>query len=111
MSELLSDKDLAELAPAENLKFRSPVPVRSISNGEIMVGPQTDSQRQVESRIRDLAEEFSQREGVSRRHFLRTAAGMAVGFLAMNDIYGDLFVVSRAEAATRKISRTQKSNC
>lgn len=100
MTELLSKNDLAQLEPAERLGFRSPVPVRPISNGEIMVGPQTDSQRRVESRIRDLADEFSSRQGVSRRNFLRTASGMATAFLVMNEVYGDLFDVGRAEAAT-----------
>src|ERR1700750_1930293 len=37
--------------------------------------------------------------GVSRRRFFQTAAGMATAFLAMNDTYGPLFGVSKAEAA------------
>lgn len=77
MTELLNDDDKAQLEPAEWLSFPSPVPVRPISNGEIMVGPQSDSQRQVESRLRDLADEFGTRQGIGRRSFLRTAAGMA----------------------------------
>src|SRR4029077_10341486 len=40
------------------------------------------------------------RQGISRRQFLRTAAGMVAAFVAMNDVYGPLFGVSRAEAAT-----------
>ncbi len=100
MAELLNDEDMAQLEPAEHVSFHSPVPVRPISNGEIMVGTQTDNQRKVESRIRDLAGEFSRGQGVSRRNFLLTAAGMATAFLAMNEVYGDLFDVNRAEAAT-----------
>ncbi len=104
MSELLNAHDMAQLGPAEELSFRSPIPVRPISNGEIMVGPQTDDQRKVESRIRDLSGEFSRGQGISRRNFLRTAAGMATAFLAMNEVYGQLFDVSRAEAATLDVA-------
>ena len=104
MSELLNDDDMAQLEPAELAEFESPVPVRPISNGEIMVGPQSANQRQVESRIRNLAEEFSQSHGVSRRSFLRSASGMATAFLAMNEVYGYLFDVNRAEAATLDVA-------
>ncbi len=103
MSELLDKDDMAQLEPAEAVSFRSPVPVRPISNGEIMVGPQTDSQRQVEFRLRELADEFSDAQGVSRRNFLRTASGMATAFLVMNEVYGPLFEVGRAEAATLEV--------
>src|SRR5262249_55874389 len=36
---------------------------------------------------------------MSRRAFFKTAAGMAAAFVAMNDTYGPIFGVSRAEAA------------
>ncbi len=100
MSELLNESEMSQLKPAELLDSESPLPVRPISNGEIMVGPQTPDQRQVEARIRDLANEFSQKEGLDRRNFLRTASGMATAFLAMNEVYGQLFDVGRAEAST-----------
>jgi hypothetical protein len=104
MSELLNADEMAQLEPAELVESESPVPVRPISNGEIMVGPQTAHQRQVESRIHELAEEFSQRQGVSRRSFLRTSSGMATAFLAMNEVYGALFDVNVAEAATLDVA-------
>jgi len=37
---------------------------------------------------------------MDRRRFFQTAAGMAASFLAMNEVYGNLFDVSSAEAAT-----------
>ncbi|MBA3354589.1 MAG: hypothetical protein H0U18_01360 [Pyrinomonadaceae bacterium] len=70
---------------------------KSESREEDGLGPQTNDQRKVESRINDLAGEFSRGQGVSRRNFLFTAAGMATAFLAMNEVYGDLFDVSRAK--------------
>jgi uncharacterized protein len=36
---------------------------------------------------------------MDRRGFLRTACGLAAAFVAMNDVYGPLFSVDRAEAA------------
>ena len=36
--------------------------------------------------------------GLSRRQFLHTSCGMAAAFLAMNDIYGNVFQVAPAEA-------------
>jgi len=38
------------------------------------------------------------RLGLSRRQFMRTSCGMAAAFLAMNDIYGNVFQVAPAEA-------------
>ena len=35
---------------------------------------------------------------MDRRQFLRTKAGMAAALLAMNDVFGDFFDVSKAEA-------------
>ena len=37
---------------------------------------------------------------MSRRAFFKTAAGMAAAFVAMNETYGPIFAVSRAEAET-----------
>ena len=38
--------------------------------------------------------------GLSRRRFFQTASGMAAAFVAMNEVYGGLFDVTPAEAAT-----------
>src|SRR5262249_14052696 len=70
-----------------------------ISNGEFNPLPQTRQQRQVEARIKELADKTAKKLGLSRRRFLRTGSGMAAAFLAMNDVYGRIFDVSAAEAA------------
>src|SRR3989449_4043770 len=36
---------------------------------------------------------------MNRRQFLASSAGMAAAFLAMNEVFGPIFDVSRAEAA------------
>jgi uncharacterized protein len=77
--------------------FRSPVPTRMISNGEYMPVPQTDKQKRVEARIKELVDEASKKLGVSRRQFLSSSGGMAAALVAMNEIFGGFFNVSLTE--------------
>src|SRR6266851_1577525 len=51
----LSDEQLEHVAPAESEPFQGPVPTRMISNGEYMPFPQTQKQKQVEERVKELA--------------------------------------------------------
>ena len=99
MGIYLSKRELEQTEPAEVAAFRSPVPTQMISNGEFNPLPQTRQQRQVEARIKELADTTAKKLGLSRRGFLRTGSGMAAAFLAMNDVYGRFFDVSTAEAA------------
>jgi len=101
---LLSERERNELLPAELVAFDSPIPTQIVSSDEFVPTPQTASQREVEARLKALADELAHRQGISRRQFLRTAAGMAAAFVAMNDVYGPLFGVSRAEAATPEMA-------
>src|SRR5438132_7743456 len=100
MPHYLSDEELKRTAPAEVASFRSPVPTQIVSNGEFNPLPQTREQQRVEARIKDLAERLAPDHGMSRRGFLASTAGMAAAFLAMNEVFGPLFDVSRAEAQT-----------
>jgi predicted TIM-barrel fold metal-dependent hydrolase len=104
MVHLLSQEELQRLWPAQEAAFRSPVPTQMISNGEFTPLPQSAQQRQVEARIKELAEAHGKKLGMSRRRFLTTASGMATAFLAMNDVFGPLFDVSRAEAAQLEVA-------
>jgi hypothetical protein len=98
MPRYLSDEELKSTAPAETA-FPSPVPTQIVSNGEFNPLPQTRDQQRVEVRVKELADELAPRHGMNRRRFLASSAGMAAAFLAMNDVFGRLFEVSRAEAA------------
>ncbi len=98
MGIYLSDREMAQLEPSEN-GFRSPVPTRIVSNGEFNPLPQTAQQKQVEARIKDLADKHGTKLGMDRRQFLRTSCGMAAAFVAMNNVFGHVFDVSEAEAA------------
>lgn len=83
----------------------TPVPTQIVGNEEFDPLPQTPDQRQVEQRIFELADHYSSKLGMSRRAFLRTSGGMAVSFLAMNEVFGPAFLVSEAEAAEPAASR------
>ena len=93
----LSDEQLAKCAPAETEEFQSPVPTRMVSNGEYMPIPQTEKQKRVEARIKELADSAAKKLGVSRRKFLVSTGGMAAAFLAMNEVFGHFFKVSPVE--------------
>src|SRR6266704_1426519 len=87
----LSDEQLDRCAPAESEPFQSPVPTRMISNGEYMPFPQTAKQKQVEFRVKELADKASKKLGMTRRQFLESTGGLAASFLAMNEVYGNTF--------------------
>jgi hypothetical protein len=100
MAHYLTDAELERTAPAEVASFKGPVPTQIVSNGEFNPPPQTQEQRRVESRVDALAGDLAPRHGLSRRQFLASSAGMAAAFLAMNDVFGPIFDVNHAEAAT-----------
>src|SRR6266550_874035 len=100
MPHYLSEEELSRTAPAELASFKSPIPTQIVSNGEFNPLPQTPEQQRVEARIKELADGLGKRHGMGRRQFLASSAGMAAAFLAMNEVFGPLFDVSRAEAAT-----------
>ena len=95
---LFDDDQVAQCSRADvSEPFRAPIPTRMISNGEYMPIPQTDQQRHVEARVRELADAASQRLGISRRRFLAGSGGLAAAFLAMNEVFGRMFDVSPIE--------------
>ena len=49
---------------------------------------------------RAMADDLGGKQGLSRRKFFQSAAGMAASFVAMNEVYGALFDATPAEAAT-----------
>lgn len=100
MSGLLTEKELASLLPSELVPEALPIPTQIVASDEYYPDPQNDRQREVEARLLAMADDVGARTGLDRRRFFQTAAGMAASFLAMNEVYGALFDVSRAEAAT-----------
>ena len=81
----------------ESEMFPSPIPTQMISNGEYMPAPQTNKQKQVEHRIKELSETASEKLGMDRRTFLASTGGMAAAFIAMNEVFGRFFTVDPVE--------------
>jgi uncharacterized protein len=87
--------------------FHSPVPTQNVSSDEYAPRPQSPEQREVEARVAQFADEEAKRHGITRRRFFQTASGMAASFLAMNQVFGPLFMVSCAEAQTPELARVR----
>ena len=100
----LSDDERARLSPAEDLPYRFPIPTQIVSSDEYFPEPQTARQKQVEDRLGEMGDRLAKRQGISRRRFFQTASGMAAAFVAMNQVYGKVFAVSEAEAATPEMA-------
>ena len=97
---LVDPEELDRLLPAETAAFPSPIPTQFVASDEFTPLPQTPRQRQVEARVKELGGALAKHQGMSRRRFFQTAAGMAAAFVAMNDVYGAVFDASPAEAAS-----------
>jgi hypothetical protein len=100
MTSNLTEAELAALMPSEFCQHPTPIPTQIVASDEFYPDPQNERQREVETRLLAMADELGGKQGQSRRKFFQTAAGMAASFVAMNEVYGPLFDVSRAEAAT-----------
>ena len=86
----------------------SPVPTQVVSNEEFVPPPQTFKQRQVEWLIDRASERLSSKLGINRREFLKTTGGMALAFLAMNQVFGKFFDVLDVEAAEPQAVQARK---
>src|SRR6201987_4318440 len=86
--------------PSELCHYRTPIPTQIVSSDEFYPDPKNERQREVEARLLAMADDLGAKQGMDRRKFFQTAAGMAASFVAMNEVYGPLFEVTKAEAAT-----------
>src|SRR6185295_18022619 len=105
MSGMLTDDELAALVPSELLRLRTPIPTQVVSSDEFYPDPQNAQQREVEGRLLAMADDVGRKQGIDRRRFFQTAAGMAASFVAMNQVYGPLFAATAAEAATPDLAQ------
>ena len=104
---MLSDKELTDLVPAWQASSATPVPTQLVSSDEYLPIAQTERQKKVEARMNALADDHGRRNGLSRRRFFQTAAGMATAFAAMNEVYGPLYGVSPAEARSVDLAQAR----
>ena len=100
----IGPEDMKELSVAEDAALPTPIPTQIISSDEYFPTPQSEQQRKVEARLLDLGSSLARKQGVSRRRFFQTASGMAASYLVMNEVYGKLFAVTEAEAATPELA-------
>ena len=110
MARQLSDEEIGTLVPSEFAPYQTPIPTQIVSSDEYYPAPQTKEQREVETRLLAFADEEGGKRGMSRRRFFQTASGMAASFLAMNEVYGSLFSVSAAEAATHEMAEERAAS-
>ncbi len=104
---LLSDEERATLSPARLIDNPTPVPTQVVSSDEFMPVPQTERQKKVEARMNALADEYGRKNGLSRRRFFQTAAGMTTAFVAMNEVYGPLYAAAPAEAKSVDLAQAR----
>jgi hypothetical protein len=57
MGTFLSERELSQLTAPDNSAFPSPVPLQMVSNGEFNPLPQSEQQRKVEGRLKDLTDQ------------------------------------------------------
>jgi predicted TIM-barrel fold metal-dependent hydrolase len=81
---------------------RSPIPTRIASNEEFIPPPQSPQQKEVEARLIALSDEAARKQGLSRRDYLRTGAGMAAALTALNQVFGPVYSVAAEEVADPK---------
>src|SRR5271170_8454693 len=77
MSGFLSPEELKKLKPAETSSFPSPIPTQIVSSDEFFPQRQNRRQREVEARLKEMGNKLARKQGMSRRAFFTTAAGMA----------------------------------
>jgi len=90
VSSNLTEEELAALMPSELCQYQTPIPTQIVSSDEFYPDPQNERQREVESRLLAMADDLGDKQGLDRRGFFKSAAGMAASFLAMNQVYGPL---------------------
>ena len=104
---MLSDEERARLIPAELAANPTPVPTQVVSSDEFLPIPQTERQKKVEARMNALADDYGRKNGLARRRFFQTAAGMATAFVAMNEVYGPLYGAAPAEAKSVDLAQAR----
>src|SRR5256886_17062177 len=107
MSSQLSEQELASLMPSELVQHQTPIPTQIVSSDEFYPDPQNERQREVEARLLAMADDLGGKQGLDRRRFFQTAAGMAASFVAMNEAYGPFLDGTRAEAATPALAQVR----
>src|SRR5262249_24958590 len=106
MGSWLSEREMRLVTGAETASAKTPIPTQIVSNGEYLPPRQSETQKRVERRMLELADENGKRLGLSRRQFMATGSGMAAAFLALQEVYcTNVFQVDPAEAREPELTR------
>lgn len=83
--------ELARCRPAAEIDpLGLPIPTRTVSNEEYLPPVvASDHQLRVEARVLGMLDDLPKRLGLSRRQFLRTSAGLAASFVALNETFAE----------------------
>ncbi len=84
--------------------LQSPIPLQICSNEEFIPPAQTEKQKEVEYRLRELADRSAKRLGMTRRRFLQTSCGMAAAMLCYNEVFGKVYEVDPLEVLDPTVS-------
>jgi len=90
--------------PAEETLEPTPLPMQIVASDEYAPPPQTAEQKAAEARLFAMADEIAPKHGWTRRRFFQSTAGMAAGFVALNEIFGRVFEASAQEARTPEMA-------
>ncbi|MDX2167940.1 MAG: amidohydrolase family protein [Deltaproteobacteria bacterium] len=81
-----------------------PFPLSDVSNGEWCPRPPSPAQVAAYHRLIEEADRRAARLGLSRRQFLRTAAGTATAFMVLNEVHG---LAASGDAAVLPVTAEQ----
>ena len=108
MSMWLRGAQLRGLERAFRKPVECPVPTQVVSSGECLPPAQTRRQARVEWLLQRDADLHAGRQGIARSRYLRSQSGMAAAFLAMNQVYGEVYEVAPVEAADRDAAEERR---
>ena len=98
MSDWLTTRQLQHLQRGYRKRVETPIPTQVVSSGECFPPPQSRRQAQAEALMREKTDFYAGRQGMPHQRYLRSPSGMAAAFMAMNQVYGDVYRVDPAEA-------------
>ena len=109
MSDWLTARQLQHLQRGWRKRVETPIPTQVVSSGECFPPRQSRRQAQAEALMREKTDFYAGRQGMPRQRYLRSPSGMAAAFMAMNQVYGNVYRVDPAEAEDPAAAEDRRS--
>lgn len=93
---LLDSREVASLLPAETSSFPSPIPTQFVSSDEFLPAPQTEKQKRVEARVKELGTWLAKRQGIGRRRIFGDNSARVYKFDRRVDLRRDKVALAKA---------------